>query len=499
MNLLAASAVGFAWWFPGTWTSFGLTWLGGILLVNIARRERPLRNLYLCGCIVQIIGFYWMVELIDRFGDFTLWQSIAIFSLFVVASSAQFLFFGLFYKHLPQQLDWLAIRAPLAWVIFELVTIRIFPWHIGHTLISLPELTQISDVTGSLGLSFLVLWTADSLNLIHRYRSGAVALGLAFSFVLLYGANKIDLYNEKALSRREIQPVAVSLVQGNTSLLRESDEEVPDRDLAHYKKLSENLDREGELIIWPESAILHWVPTKLKRQQQAPRLPKFEHATLLTGSLMWESREKLYNSAFTIAPDGTIGSPYHKRVLMPYGEYTPFSDLFPWLLEINNMAGNFTAGHDPEVHTIDLTNRESPIHAATLICYEDVVQELAAEAVRDGAELLVNLTNDAWFGDSPALHQHHLIASFRAIENKRYHLRATNTGKTAIISPLGETVSSIPTATPGVLSGKAYPISDKTLFSRFGNTPWWSLSLLTSGLVLLNMIFGRPRQRAVDS
>jgi apolipoprotein N-acyltransferase len=165
---------------------------------------------------------------------------------------------------------------------------------------------------------------------------------------------------------------------------------------------------------------------------------------------------------------------------MPFGEYTPLGGIFPWLKELNGMAGEFSAGKSAVVFQYPLDGAaEEKLKVSPLICYEDIVPSLSREAVQEGAEILVNLTNDAWFGNTVAPHQHHLIASFRSIENHRYLLRSTNTGLTAIVDPVGRTVGSLPPYSEGVLRSEVIPFDNRTIYSVFGDRMWWIMVFLT--------------------
>ncbi|MCI5066226.1 apolipoprotein N-acyltransferase [bacterium] len=491
-SLLTACALGFAWWWPGSWLGLVLTWVGSVLLVcQVTHSPRPLRSLTITGILIQPLGFYWLFETIRTFGAFPWIVALGIFALFVGGSALQFTLFGWLYHRLPRQLDVFSLRAAIAWVVLELILPRIFPWHIGHTQLPFLPLAQIADLFGTLGLSFVVVWGAESLfdctrRGVSRHRWGAVLCGLFLVMSALYGTGRISLFREKIQSAKD--PLSVVLVQENIPLIRKEPERAASEDLSRLWRASLPYDRENTLIVWPESAIMHWIPTSLRSTTHDRRLPHFEHAHLLSGILSFKTQDEIFNSAVLIRNDGSLGPPYHKRILMPYGEYTPFSDLFPWLLAVNKMAGNFTPGGETTLHRFPTAARPTGLSAASLICYEDVVQSLATEAVREGAELLVNLTNDAWFGDSIALQQHHLIATFRAIENRRFHLRATNTGQTGVISPLGETVSSLPTGRGGVLHTEVVPLSELSLFSRTGNLPWWILAALCGIFVVLRSI-----------
>ena len=138
--------------------------------------------------------------------------------------------------------------------------------------------------------------------------------------------------------------------------------------------------------------------------------------------------------------------------------------IFPWLNRINENAGIFTAGTEVKVFPIPMPRRNGgrpyTVQAAPLICYEDTVPALARRATKKGATLLVNLTFDTWFGETAAPFQHHLIAAFRAIENRRYLIRASNSGYSAVVDPLGQTIASNPPFVPGTLEAKVRLIDE---------------------------------------
>ena len=137
---------------------------------------------------------------------------------------------------------------------------------------------------------------------------------------------------------------------------------------------------------------------------------------------------------------------------------------------------------------------EYTVKAAPLICYEDTVPRLARAATRKGAELLVNLTFDTWFGQTPAQFQHHLIAAFRAIENRRYLIRSSNSGYSAVVDPLGRTIASIRPFTVGTLKAKVRLLDEKTPYTAYiGETPWWMLLAAIVGIYVAPLIRRRTR------
>lgn len=497
--ILAAVFLGIAWWYPDTIISAILTWICIIFLIISVNSKNPLSSLCLVGLIVHPVGFYWLVGTITDFGYFHIIPALLIFSLFVVLSSVQFVFFALIYKYLPPFLNRFCISGAIAWTAAELCSIKIFPWHLGHTQIALTPLVQFADVTGSIGISFLTFWILESIYFSIKKREILPPLYITSFLIFLalaYGSYKIYRYDIKISDKggylnpaAEAQPV--TLVQGNISLIDKHDESSVDKNTMRYMELSKPYDTKNNLIIWPETSVNTWIYSEVKNVSADLRIPRFDNATLLFGAPTFLDSFNMYNSTLLVRADGNIGRPYHKRVLMPFGEYTPFVKIFPILRQINVDNVSFKPGKSPALHQVTFVGSNKKISVSSLICYEDVVQDLAVEAVAAGAEVLVNQTNDAWFGDTVAPYQHHLIASFRAIETGRYLIRATNTGFTAIVDPLGRTIASTPTYEEGVVNSKVYPYSNRTIFSRVQNHFWVLLALVTTFITAIRIL--RPK------
>ena len=181
--------------------------------------------------------------------------------------------------------------------------------------------------------------------------------------------------------------------------------------------------------------------------------------------------------------------PYFKQILIPFGEYMPLASCFPGLKELNAKAGVFSAGTEAEVFAYPMHRPDGTAYTlkvSPLICYEDTVPSLARESARKGAELLVNITSDTWFGRTLAPHQHHLIAAFRAIENRRFLIRATNTGLSAVVDPLGRTIARIPPFSEGTATATSQALElSKPLYHWVGDRPWWALLAVSVGLLFL--------------
>jgi apolipoprotein N-acyltransferase len=215
----------------------------------------------------------------------------------------------------------------------------------------------------------------------------------------------------------------------------------------------------------------------------------------LVGAYSFLPNEEKFNTAFAVYPDGEVPLPYFKQVLIPFGEYIPMASYFPWLNKLNAKAGVFGAGTETKVFDYPMRRADGSAYTlkvSPLICYEDTVPALSRDATQKGAELLVNISSDAWFGRSLAPHQHHVIAAFRAIENRRYLIRATTTGLSAVVDPLGRTIARIPPFSEGTATARVSLLNDRGAYTnRVGDRPWWALLAVSAGLSVVGMWRGK--------
>lgn len=461
LALVTGLLLGLAWLYPTTLLSAGLGWLGAIAVVMILRQTPRLWPLYCAGVIVQILGFSWLLETIRAFGGFPLFVAVPIFALFVFLSALQFLIVPFVYRALPATLDYFSLRAPCAWLCGEMLAVRIFPWYLGHTQLSVAPIAQWAAFIGAPGISFLMVWLIEATLTSRsspRRRGSLLILPVVVALVLSAQARMSHLDTESP-------NIPVSVVQGNLSIAQKGDMSYFDENLGAYVTLTESEPVANRLIIWPESVFTQFLSSQNTTVAADPRLSFWQPGTnLLFGALTFESRERYFNSAVAIHADGSMSPPYHKQILMPFGEYTPLGSWLPWLADINSTAANFTPGNGMVL--LEFPNIKG-LKVAPLICYEDIVSGIGRTAIQAGAELLVNLTNDAWFGRSVAALQHHQIASFRAIETGRYLVRSTNTGFTAVVSPTGKTSASLENWSPGVLRTNVAARTEVTFFVRY--------------------------------
>jgi apolipoprotein N-acyltransferase len=480
--VLAGGASASAWLVPGTGFSAVLGWVAALLLVYAVRARRAYLPAFCAGVVGHLIGFYWVFGTVSVFGGFGPLASALIFALFVALGALLFLVFALVHHELPAAFDALALRSATAVVIAELLTIRLFPWHFGHTQIAFTPFVQIAGLGGAMAVSFLIFWLAEvSVRIVvfrERRRMFLVPV-LLFALAIGYGVAMMSTFTAP-----QGLPQEVIVVQGNASLAEKRDLESARKNVARIYKLSRQSAHPGALVVWPEGSVPAYIRAGIGRVGRPPVLPWIGDGTaLLVGSYSFVPDHRRYNAAFAVYPDGTIPWPYFKQILIPFGEFMPFSSWLPWLNGLNAKAGTFSAGTETRVFSYPMRRPDgtaSTLKVSPLICYEDTVPGLAREATRRGAELLVNITSDSWFGRTLAPHQHHLIAAFRAIENRRFLIRATNTGLSGIVDPLGRTIASIPPFAEGTATAQVTPLTYRSAYTNWiGDRPWWALLVVS--------------------
>jgi apolipoprotein N-acyltransferase len=226
------------------------------------------------------------------------------------------------------------------------------------------------------------------------------------------------------------------------------------------------LSQQPDVIIWPESSYPNTVAGRAQRLSLPPLPANQRNTHWLVGVLIQEGRgntRQFFNSALLVDAEARILERYDKQKLLAFGEYIPLQRYVPFLRHISPAIGNLTAGPGG---VVTLPNG---VAIGPLICYEDILPELGRQAARQGAALLVNLTNDAWFGPTRAPYLHRLLAAFRSIETRRYLVRVTNTGLTSVIDAVGREQAALPIYQANTLVQTIQPLRLPTLYTRFGD------------------------------
>jgi len=292
---------------------------------------------------------------------------------------------------------------------------------------------------------------------------------------MLYGIVAIPTVDR----RNETAPVArVGLVQGVVPMPPVGSDVLHDRFVSQLAMSREVADRGADLVVWPESAFIHVLPTVAPGSAAGRTEAAVLDVPLLTGVLLESSGEpsRIFNSAMLLGPDSVVRGRYDKQYRLPFGEYIPFGERFPILYRWSPGSGRIAAGE-----------RSGPVPfedklITVLICYEDILPGFVRDAVEHHqSHLLVNLTNDGWFGRSAAAEVHFALSKFRAVEHRRYLVRATNTGVTAIVDPVGRVQDVAPLFEEGTVVGPVRWLHGRTVFGWMGNVPWYVVAVFSVG------------------
>lgn len=450
-----------------------LAFLSPALLLFIWQKNTPKKAFFhglLFGLGFFSFGVYWVYNSIHTYGNASPFLAAFITGTLIIALALfialQGYLFALFHTQVTLTKHLLAF--PFYWVLLEWlrgIVLSGFPWlYLGYSQISSP-LRGLAPIFGVYGVSFAVALTSGAMiaileNILEKkWRNVLIAIIILLTIwtVSALFANKIWSKPTKAMQ--------VSLIQGNVPQeLKWQDQEIPNI-LEKYQQLTEK-NWQSNLIIWPEDAIplFNWQAEKYLKKINA--LAAKHNTTIITGiPVQNRLTNNYYNGLMAL---GNNHSYYLKRHLVPFGEYFPLKFITKYLLDYLQIPmSDFTEGNERQPDFL-----ADNIIIAPAICYEIAYAYKVLDFFPQ-AHLIVNVSDDSWFGKSIAANQQLEIAQMRSLETNRYQLTCTNTGITAIIRPNGSIAEQSPTFTEAVLTGKIFAMSGTTPWMIFGKYFWW--------------------------
>ncbi|MDY6863285.1 MAG: apolipoprotein N-acyltransferase [Thermodesulfobacteriota bacterium] len=420
---------------------------------------------------------YWIIITMKTYGGLPYVLScfiLFILALYLALYPALFSFLLSIFRIRAKRLSF--FLAPFIWIILEYLCIHLFtgfPWGIlGYALYKKNVLIQIADITGVHGISFFILLSNGIFwELLRHYplkKRKFPAMEFLFFLALLmvisvYGiyrlkSNKYDYHEKK---------VKVGIVQGNIRQDMKWDKDYVDTILKKYNDLTKKLFvKKPDIIVWPETATPFYLGFDSGYSKEIYKLSAEGNVYLLCGSLAFKflsNDYKLTNTAFLISPENKIIDRYDKIHLVPFGEYVPLKRFLFFVYKLVEEVGDLVPGNEFKVFLCPFGK------FSTLICYEVIFPDIARRMVKNGAGFITNITNDAWYGKTAAPYQHLAISTLRAVENRRYLVRAANTGISAIISPEGKIIRSTPLFTNAVISDTVSLKREITFYTEFGD------------------------------
>jgi apolipoprotein N-acyltransferase len=485
-----AFASGILYWlaFAGmdVWPLTFVAWVP--LLVALHRQPTRRATLlgWLAGWTMNVAGFIWLQHMLLEFSGFP-WVVCFLFVLVVCGyQGGRIALLGWLYGRASAR-GWPAsVVFAGAFVASELLFPLLFPWYYAATVHKVALLTQLADLGGPIlvGLALVAPNLALAELAIARLEGRkpivqTLAIG-AGTLVLtcLYGAVRIRMVDAAAAAAPSS---VVGVVQANMGLMEKRTS--LDEGLKRHLQLSQKVEHEAnaDFVVWSETSAMRAVRDETYRQELRSGVARRIGVPAIFGAVIVklvadDRRYVLYNTAVSSEADGTVTGRYDKEFLLTFGEYLPFGETFPVLYKWSPNSGHFTPGTSFDPLFVDVGGTNHPVTA--LICYEDVLPRFTNDAVRHGdPELLVNMTNDAWFGDTAEPWEHLALAKFRAIEHRRYFVRGTNSGVSAVIDPVGRVLAKSATFDEEAISAPIHWMRSHTVYEVLGDWPWVLVSV----------------------
>jgi apolipoprotein N-acyltransferase len=490
LRLLLAFASGTALAFAFPPFNLGLlAWISLALLLSVScgvPRRIALACGFFHGAAFYLFSVPWIYTVMRVHGGLDGLEAGSVFAAMVAALALFPAVFAFTVAHLARHSPARAFSAsPFLWVALECARGHIpalgFPWNfLGYAGAPHLGLLQLATETGIYGLSFVMVAFNALLAWVFLVRSrnsfliGAVATGVVVSG-LLVGDQFVPVEKPEQMA---------SLVQPNFPESPEYPADWMDQHSAEMDELErlsiQSAQATHGITVWPEApAPFYWQDPKFSGRMGAIASATGNH--LIAGIVDWkpgaDGRLLPYNTAILVDPAGRRVFSYDKIHLVPFGEYVPLRRWLTFAKQLTAEVSEFQAGTDYAVGQIPGGR------FAVFVCYEAIFPDEVRHFTVNGARLLINLSNDGWFGGSAAPEQHLAIARVRAVENRRWLLRATNTGLTASVDPYGRVVALLEPDKRGALAAPYDFRGDLTLYTRWGD--WFAILCIAAALTLL--------------
>jgi len=514
-GIFLALASGFL--LTGAFPKFSIAWLAWFALVPllVAVRNLTAGESFKLGFIAGLAHYmsllYWIADTMNKYGHLPLFLCLPVLFLFAACLALYVAVFSMAATRFSRTPRTGLIMIPACWVALEYLRAVLFsgfPWELlGYSQFEHVLIIQIADIFGVYGISFLIMLINTTIFTIVVYaksRDGqrqamtqrvvvtaVLICAVIFAGVLGYGAWRMKCVDELA-ANAPMRRIAV--VQGNIEQSIKWEKMHMGQITEKYIRLSLSAKPHGpDLLVWPETAMPFYFPFHTRLSAAVIKGVRDTGSSFLIGRPSFtrqKDRVKYYNSAFLMTPAGDIAGKYNKAHLVPFGEYVPFRKYLPFLGKIVPQAGDFSPGES------GLTLNWQDFELGVQICYEAIFPELSRKMVENGASLLINITNDAWYGRSSAPFQHFSMAVFRAVENRRSLVRSANTGISGFVDPAGRVVTATGLFEEAAITRPMPMMHAKSLYTRYGDFFAVACLVLSAVALLLGMVragFGPAR------
>jgi apolipoprotein N-acyltransferase len=481
-------------------------WIAAVPMLAAVDRAPSLRRALFLGWWAGVVetggGFYWLIDVMQRFANFPWIAAVLVFFVFCAARALIFLLFTAVVCALRRRMRVpMTLLAPPAMAACELIVPQIFPCGQWISQAWQPHVIQIAELTGPIGVTALLMMVNgalyDLIDAPRRARLPLISAAALLAAVLLFGTvrmRQIDLLVASA------PKLAVGLVQPNIPYSVDGDlsPEEAGRELFALQGATRRLQRQGaKLIVWSEGSY----PVALPRDFSVDFPPDsgamirrgISMPLVIGASTVDVDRDDAFNSALLIDGTGKVTGRYDKVRLLAFGEYVPGIEYFPWLRNLLPAgAGRFTAGAGP-ANLPFVDSKGETWSLGPVICYEDILPGFLRRVGALRPNLLVNLTSDSWFGADSEPWEHLALSVFASVELRVAMVRAVNSGVSALIDPNGRLLAKSnaddpyrhPLPAEGMLVDVPRLLGGDTVFVKYGN---WFPDLCFAGLAALGWI-----------
>ncbi len=512
--ILLACASGFL--YPLSFPAFdlgALAWLALVplhLAVEYVSPGRAFRLGWIAGTLAFTGSMFWVITAMNLYGKVPLPIAILVMLLLTV-------YLGLYLAIYAAGLCWIRsafptlgfLPAPFLWVSLELIRTYVLtglPWVLfGYSQYQTLSIIQLADHFGVYGVSFLlvlvnaalaetILWSIKAYRGFQRHSfpwPSAAAAVAGVGMALFYGVTLLS-----AADQVPVRTLSVGVVQPNVEQAQKWDVAFRQETMGRFARLTADLGPDVDLIVWPEAATPFVFELEPQYRAIVSDMAQQADAPLLFGSPALrrypDGRPFLLNSAYLLATEGQILGRYDKQHLVPFGEYIPFhNSLLFFLDKLVEGIGDFEAGPGPTLLMFKPREKVPPMAAAAtapdfhvkfgvVICYEVIFPNLVRQFAANGADFMVTVTNDAWFGPSSAPYQHFGMVVLRAVENRMAFARAANTGISGFIDPYGRVTQQSSIFTQTALKDTIMLSPQRTFYAQYGDLFAYGCVILTA-------------------
>ncbi len=497
-----------------------INWIAWISLLPllISIKDKSTITAFKLGLLAGLSHYftliYWIVVVLSHYGNLKLIFTLAALVLLSLYLALYIAFFALILVGFKKNRLSPFLGASI-WVALEYARTHImtgFPWCLlGYSQYLRLPLIQISDISGVYSISFvIVLVNLAMYNLIfiaikkkilgstiNRHVLRVIGIetiltSFLIGLILVYGYHNL---NKKADINLKGKGIRAVIVQGNIDQSLKWNPDYQEKTLAIYSRLSgKSADFKPQIIIWPETAVPFFFQDRSYLSKEVFKTAKITNSNILFGSPAYlKNKNKIlyYNRAYIIS-ENRVFDYYDKVHLVPFGEYVPLKKYIPFVHRLVPAAGDFSPGKN--IRTIGAADSQIGV----LICFEAIFPDISRKLAIQGAELLVNITNDAWFGHTSAPYQHLSMAVFRCIENGIPMARAANTGISAFILANGKIVNKSGLFVREILKQEIKLKRDKTFYSQFGDIFAIIITIITIIRLLWMLIIKNSVRRTLS-